>query len=606
MTASNDAISSGALEAIFTDKDKAAREYPVPILQCLQIKPMASGAQGGQERYRLVLSDGRHFVQAILATQSNHVIHEGQLQVRSFARIKEYTTQNLKEKLIMIILSMEVVESMGIAEGKVGAPVSIEQVRTTTSAAETTIKGNDFYGVKEEPTTQPKQMMPTRPAATPGDPIYPIESLSFVLNKWKIRARVTFKSEIKRWHKANSEGKLFSVHLLDETGEIKATGFNDQVDQFYDTLQEGSVYYISSPCKTNTAKKQFNNLPHEFELTFTQETTIVKAEDQSSVPQVKFNFCTIEQLQSVEKDNTVDIIGVLKEVGDTTPINAKDGRSFSKRDLTLVDETGFSVRLTVWGKTAENFEVQPESVVAFKGAKVSDFDGKSLSLLSSGTMSVHPDIPDAHRLQGWYESAGRGGNFQSHRNAGMGTASGRSNPVKTVAEVNALDINMLSDDGAPVYYSLKASILYCKPETFAYASCPNCRKKIVQSTDGTWFCEMDQKPFDKPEYRYIMSLSVADHSGQQWISVFDEVGRVVFGMSANDLMELRENGEQEAFDAAFSGIVYKKFTFKCRAKKDTYQDVPRIRHQASEAIALDFKAEGNRLAELIKKYDINA
>jgi replication factor A1 len=474
----------------------------------------------------------------------------------------------------MIILSMDVVESMGIADGKVGSPVSIEQVRTTTNPAETTIKGNDFYGVKEEPTTQPKQMMPTRPAATPGDPIYPIESLSFVLNKWKIRARVTYKSEIKRWHKANSEGKLFSVHLLDETGEIKATGFNDQVDQFYDTLQEGSVYYISSPCKTNTAKKQFNNLPHEFELTFTQETTIVKAEDQSSVPQVKFNFCTIEQLQSVEKDNTVDIIGVLKEVGDTTPINAKDGRSFSKRDLTLVDETGFSVRLTVWGKTAENFEVQPESVVAFKGAKVSDFDGKSLSLLSSGTMSVHPDIPDAHRLQGWYESAGRGGNFQSHRNAGMGNASGRSNPVKTVAEVNALDVNMLSDDGSPVYYSLKASILFCKQETFAYASCPNCRKKIVENTDGTWFCEMDQKSFDKPEYRYIMSLSVADHSGQQWISVFDEVGKVVLGMSANELTELRDN-DGDAFTAVFQEVLYKKFTFKCRAKKDTYQDVPK-------------------------------
>jgi replication factor A1 len=64
---------------------------------------MASGAQGGQERYRLVLSDGRHFVQAILATQSNHVIHEGQLQVRSFARIKEYTTQNLKEKLYVFV-----------------------------------------------------------------------------------------------------------------------------------------------------------------------------------------------------------------------------------------------------------------------------------------------------------------------------------------------------------------------------------------------------------------------------------------------------------------------------------------------------------------------
>jgi len=59
--------------------------------------------------------------------------------------------------------------------------------------------------------------------------------------RWTIRVRVTYKSDIKEWHNQRGQGRLFTVHFLDETGEIRATGFNDQVDAFYDKLKEGNV-----------------------------------------------------------------------------------------------------------------------------------------------------------------------------------------------------------------------------------------------------------------------------------------------------------------------------------------------------------------------------
>lgn len=68
-----------------------------------------------------------------------------------------------------------------------------------------------------------------------------------------------------------------------------------------------------------------------------------------------------------------------------------------------------SVRLTLWGRTAENFNpggtaedgsaTQP--VIAFKGVRVGDFGGRSLSMMSSSTMMVDPDIDEAHKLRGW-------------------------------------------------------------------------------------------------------------------------------------------------------------------------------------------------------------
>ena len=46
-----------------------------------------------------------------------------------------------------------------------------------------------------------------------------------------------------------------------------------------------------------------------------------------------------------------------------------------KRELTIVDRSGFSVRMTLWGKQAEQYESADQPVIAFKGAKVGDFQG---------------------------------------------------------------------------------------------------------------------------------------------------------------------------------------------------------------------------------------
>lgn len=53
----------------------------------------------------------------------------------------------------------------------------------------------------------------------------------------------------------------------------------------------------------------------------------------------------------------------------------------TKRELTLVDESLFSVRITLWGKQAEEFNSEVGTVMAFKGVKVSDYGGSSSSFI---------------------------------------------------------------------------------------------------------------------------------------------------------------------------------------------------------------------------------
>ena len=57
-------------------------------------------------------------------------------------------------------------------------------------------------------------------------------------------------------------------------GEIKATGFNEAVDSFYNLLEENKVYYISG-AKVNMARKQFSTIQNDYELGFERNTEII-------------------------------------------------------------------------------------------------------------------------------------------------------------------------------------------------------------------------------------------------------------------------------------------------------------------------------------------
>lgn len=180
---------------------------------------------------------------------------------------------------ILIVLALDVLTELGESE-KIGEPKAIElRPEEEEQNQPTTISSGGFYGSRPQqprfPSNNPARQ--ARPmAASAHATIYPIEAISPYSHKWTIKARCTSKANIKTWHNRNGEGKLFSVNLLDDSGEIRATGFNDQCDMLYDVFREGEVYYISSPCRVQIAKKQFTNLNNDYELTFERDTVVEK------------------------------------------------------------------------------------------------------------------------------------------------------------------------------------------------------------------------------------------------------------------------------------------------------------------------------------------
>ncbi|TKX27032.1 replication factor A C-terminal domain-containing protein [Elsinoe australis] len=604
-------LSVGCLRRVF-----AGEEVTNPIVQCVQIKPMQNQANG-VERFRVVFNDTHNFIQSMIAQQTNWIVTEGKLKKGSLCRLKAFQANSVKDKPILVILDLDVLEEYGETE-KIGQPVALDMIKgenqEETKPQVDNISGNNFYGNK--PAQQPQQQQTTQqrslPSRTNGASsahgnIYPIEALSPYTHKWTIKARCTHKGPIKEWHNKNGQGKLFSANFLDATGEIRATGFTDSVDTFYELIQEGSVYYISSPCRINLAKRQFSNVNNDYELTFERDTAIEKAEDNEGVPQVTYNFTRLADLESVEKDTTIDCIGILQGVGEVSEVVSKTtSKPFSKRELTIADNTGYSVRLTIWGATAQSFNAAEETVIAFKGVKVSDFGGRSLSLLSSGSMSLDPDIDEAHALKGWYDAQGRNENYQTHANTigNTSAATNSKNALKTIAQIRDENLGMSEEAD---YFNLKGTIVYVKQDSVAYPACltPECNKKVIEVDPGEWRCEKCNVSHPRPEYRYIMSINVADHTGMLWLSCFDEVGRMVMGVPADVVMAAKEEGDERKVQDLFQDANCKNLVFRCRAKMDTFQDQQRVRYQVLSAAPVNFAQEAKKLADLLKQYSLD-
>jgi replication factor A1 len=175
-----------------------------------------------------------------------------------------------------------------------------------------------------------------------------------------------------------------------------------------------------------------------------------------------------------------------------------------KRELTLVDKSGFSIRLTLWGKQAEQYNAEDQPIVAFKGVKVGDFGGRSLSMVSTSTMALNPDIEESFALRGWYDSIGSSTSFQAHSSAmsGGGMSMGAFNRAEMRSLLDVKDSQLGMNDKVE-YFSSRATIMHIKNDNISYPACPTqgCNKKVVDINDG-WRCEKCDKNFEKPEHRW--------------------------------------------------------------------------------------------------------
>ena len=83
---------------------------------------------------------------------------------------------------------------------------------------------------------------PVKMLSESNENFMPFNALTATTDAWRIKGRILKKSDMRTWKNAKGTGTVFSIDLLDYTGnEIGASFFND--NRFFEMLEEGKVYY---------------------------------------------------------------------------------------------------------------------------------------------------------------------------------------------------------------------------------------------------------------------------------------------------------------------------------------------------------------------------
>uniref|UniRef100_A0A674C9D4 Replication protein A subunit n=1 Tax=Salmo trutta TaxID=8032 RepID=A0A674C9D4_SALTR len=496
----------------------------------------------------LVMSDGLHTMSSFtLATQLNRLVEENCLLPYCVCLLKRSVTNILNDgRCRVTVLEIEVVKSAEEMGGKIGTPTPYVKGKTTT--------------------------ITTTPTATVINLVhYSTTILSLSLPRWTIRARVTKKNNIYLWSNPKGEGKLFSFEIVDESGEIKVTAFNKEVDKFFPLLETGKVYYISEG-KVKETNKKYITSKNNYEIILRNVTSIVPCEDDQNLP------------MHMEKDDIIDVIGVCRSVDDLSGF-ARTGREAYKRNIHLMDTSGKAVAVTLWGEQAEMFDGSVQPIVAVKRARLSDFGGQSVSGIFSSAVMVNPDIPEAHWLRRWKET------YQG---------------VKLIDELSKGTWRAINDKDVKLermdYFSSVATVLLCCKESCLYQACPSadCKKKVIEQPNGLYHCEKCNKQF--PNYKYCLKLSanIADFSDNQWVTCFHETAEGILGHSAETLGQLKDTDEA-AFDEVFRKVKFTTHVFRNRVKLETYNDESRVKATVMKVKPVDHREYSRRLISNIRK-----
>nr|XP_016786648.1 replication protein A 70 kDa DNA-binding subunit isoform X2 [Pan troglodytes] len=577
-------LSEGAIAAIMQKGDTTIK----PILQVINIRPITTG--NSPPRYRLLMSDGLNTLSSfMLATQLNPLVEEEQLSSNCVCQIHRFIVNTLKDgRRVVILMELEVLKSAEAVGVKIGNPVPYNEGSTVSKA----------YGASK---TFGKAAGPSLSHTSGGtqSKVVPIASLTPYQSKWTICARVTNKSQIRTWSNSRGEGKLFSLELVDESGEIRATAFNEQVDKFFPLIEVNKVYYFSKGT-LKIANKQFTAVKNDYEMTFNNETSVMPCEDDRHLPTVQFDFTGIDDLENKSKDSLVDIIGICKSYEDATKITVRsNNREVAKRNIYLMDTSGKVVTATLWGEDADKFDGSRQPVLAIKGARVSDFGGRSLSVLSSSTIIANPDIPEAYKLRGWFDAEGQALDGVSISDLKSGGVGGSNTNWKTLYEVKSEN---LGQGDKPDYFSSVATVVYLRKENCMYQACPtqDCNKKVIDQQNGLYRCEKCDTEFPNFKYRMILSVNIADFQENQWVTCFQESAEAILGQNAAYLGELKDKNEQ-AFEEVFQNANFRSFIFRVRVKVETYNDESRIKATVMDVKPVDYREYGRRLVMSIRR-----
>lgn len=209
-------------------------------------------------------------------------------------------------------------------------------------------------------------------------------------------------------------------------------------------VENVQVYTFSGGTLKMVQNRQFSNIKNQYELTFGPHSSILAASEDAAIQKQHYKFVKIGEIANCEVGSTIDVVAIVRHASEVSEIvsTKQSGKVMQKRELTLVDDSLSEVRLTLWGEkaTSGQYDWHSSPVVAFKGLKIGDYGGRSLSAGAGTSIQVSPEIPEGVALYQW-RMGFQGGVLPT--GASLTTSGGAGTPQLPIWERASLGITFL-------------------------------------------------------------------------------------------------------------------------------------------------------------------
>lgn len=447
----------------------------------------------------------------------------------------------------------------------------------------------------------------------------PIKKLSQYCSKWIIKARVQKKDGIRKFTTQNKEGQLFIIELCDGSGEIRANFFGKAVDKWYNYIEEGRIYVISKG-NVKPKNKKYNMLNHDCELSLDENSIIELSEETNMIPKCMYNFVRIDQIKNMHNDTFVDVIGIAYGFQELTRVFVKRAEEYrNKRDVVLLDESNEVISISLWGQHASKLDdkdLENKCVLAFKGLKIKEWQGKKLESSNLTKIEVNPDLERAHILRSWW---------QENKNSVNNLIAVKTNKfsIDTQTSIERMQEYITSVYAGESSDKVFVFTIFGIVEQFyntgpVYPACPKCNKKMTPHNpdangggstayggDGdangsnasdndqeklSMFCSKCQK-HDLPVYNYSLNLKISDSTHFIKASAFANSAKTIMnGISADEYMQIRDKYMLEQNLENFDLLEKSKlneFYFRIKVHITSQVDEFKTNYTILEAIPLD-------------------
>ena len=355
-----------------------------------------------------------------------------------------------------------------------------------------------------------------------------ISELTTDMRDVDIEGKVVSVYEVRTFDRDGKEGRVQNVVIADETGRIRVTFWNDDVDKIKDLKKEDILRILHGYCKEGYQGGIEYQVGFKAEIEINPKKSKLKSLDindfaiETSIGAEPVGMKTISELTTDMRD--VDIEGKVVSVYEVRAFD-RDGKEGRVQNVVIADETG-RIRVTFWN----------DDVDKIKGLKEEDI---------------------LQILHGYCKEGYQGGvEYQVGFKAEI-----EVNPKKS--KLKSLDISELAEKPPRQYgrvmiseitdetenQSIEVSGIVVKVPQLSpvYLSCPNsnCMKK-VQEEDGKYLCP-NCGEVKNPEPRMLYKVTLDDGSGTIRITLFGNAGEKLLQMTAVEAQKMIEkSGDPKA------------------------------------------------------------